>query len=749
MVQVSYPGVYIQEVPSGARTITGVATAIAAFVGMTKRGPINQPTSVLGFTDYVRVFSDDTSQGELTDQVRQFFLNGGQQAYVVRIAHNAASSTAALAANLTLTAKSAGQDGDSLRAAVDYNTSAPESTFNLTLFRETFDAAGVSSIGEQETLRDLSMDDTSSRFVERVLEQDSVLATAAVGTVAGNDSSSIAALIVPAADDLAAAVGGAVTAAVSGPQGKFTLRLGSEQHVVSVPKAASISDTDIKTAIDAVFPSAITTNLHVEYLTVAATKIVKIRHTALEVRITPAPDSDISAVLGLGVGQGGLEIGTNAVDRPLPSGLVTNVGADAAALIALSQALKSSFGAVTVTGGAGFSTGAVTFPVNTGTQSLSEGTHAGHSLLNVVENLTAIAATINATTTQWRAAVQGYRLVLTPLLANATQGAGNTFTAPAALDAASDPSTARSKAFSGGDDGTKPLPNEYSNAYAALDRVDLFNILVLPKSAADTATPDDRSALWGAASSFCLQRRAFLLVDAATDVDTIAEAVQAVKDLRLGLVKDHSALYWPRVEVNPDGLRRLIDPSGTIAGVMARIDANRGVWKAPAGLEADLRGVLGARVRMSDPENGQLNPQALNAVRVFPSGIVSWGARTMDGFDNSGNDDYKFVPVRRFTSFIEESLFRGLKFAVFEPNDAPLWSQLRLATGAFMNNLFRQGAFAGRTTREAYFVKVDAETTTQNDINLGIVNVVVGFAPLKPAEFVIITIKQQAGQVQV
>jgi phage tail sheath protein FI len=182
---------------------------------------------------------------------------------------------------------------------------------------------------------------------------------------------------------------------------------------------------------------------------------------------------------------------------------------------------------------------------------------------------------------------------------------------------------------------------------------------------------------------------------------------------------------------------------------MARTDGTRGVWKAPAGLEADVRGALGVKVPMSDPENGRLNPQAINAIRVFPNGIITWGARTMAGFDNSGNTDYKYVPVRRITLFIEESLYRGLKFAVFEPNDEPLWAQIRLAVGAFLNNLFRQGAFQGRTPRDAYFVKVDAETTTQNDINLGIVNVVVGFAPLKPAEFVVITIQQKAGQIQV
>lgn len=110
--------------------------------------------------------------------------------------------------------------------------------------------------------------------------------------------------------------------------------------------------------------------------------------------------------------------------------------------------------------------------------------------------------------------------------------------------------------------------------------------------------------------------------------------------------------------------------------------------------------------------------------------------------------EYKYVPVRRMALFLEESLYRGLKWVVFEPNDEPLWSQIRLNVGAFMHRLFRQGAFQGTTPKEAYLVKCDSETTTQADINLGIVNIVVGFAPLKPAEFVIIKIKQLAGQIQ-
>jgi len=230
-----------------------------------------------------------------------------------------------------------------------------------------------------------------------------------------------------------------------------------------------------------------------------------------------------------------------------------------------------------------------------------------------------------------------------------------------------------------------------------------------------------------------------------TDADTVSKQI---KSLRTGLVKDYAAMFWPGVKISTNGSTKDIDPSGSIAGLMARIDSNRGVWKAPAGIEADIRGIRGVQRTMSDPENGLINPEGVNAIRVFATGIVSWGARTMDGFDNSGNDDYKYIPVRRVALFIEESLYRGLKFAVFEPNDEPLWAQIRLAAGAFMNNLFRQGAFQGQKTRDAYFVKVDSETTTQNDINLGIVNVVVRFAPLKPAEFVIITIQQMAGQVQ-
>ena len=181
---------------------------------------------------------------------------------------------------------------------------------------------------------------------------------------------------------------------------------------------------------------------------------------------------------------------------------------------------------------------------------------------------------------------------------------------------------------------------------------------------------------------------------------------------------------------------------------MARIDVARGVWKAAAGTEADIRGVSGVQYRFTDGENGVMNPQATNIIRIFPDGVVSWGARTIDGYDDAGSE-YKYIPVRRTALYIEESLYRGLKWVVFEPNDEPLWAQIRLNVGAFMHDMFRQGAFQGKTKQDAYFVKCDSETTTQTDINKGIVNILVGFAPLKPAEFVIITLQQMTGQIEV
>jgi len=278
----------------------------------------------------------------------------------------------------------------------------------------------------------------------------------------------------------------------------------------------------------------------------------------------------------------------------------------------------------------------------------------------------------------------------------------------------------------------------------------LFNLLCIPHS---LSAPEE-IALWPVAASYCEKRRAMLLVDAPVDWIDKAAARTKFNDStqdRVVIRSKNAAVFFPRLrQPNPlrDNQMENFAPCGVVAGIFARTDTQRGVWKAPAGLDATLVGVPQLSVSLDDDENGELNPLGINCLRTMPAaGRVIWGARTLQGADRLASE-WKYIPVRRLALFIEESLYRGTQWVVFEPNDEPLWAQIRLNVGAFMQNLFRQGAFQGRTRSEAYFVKCDKETTTQNDINLGIVNIVVGFAPLKPAEFVIIQIQQMAGQIE-
>jgi phage tail sheath protein FI len=283
----------------------------------------------------------------------------------------------------------------------------------------------------------------------------------------------------------------------------------------------------------------------------------------------------------------------------------------------------------------------------------------------------------------------------------------------------------------------------------ALENVDLVNLIVVPPYTASAALPDDVDPqVLTDTIAYATERRAMVIMDIQSKAADVAAAVAQAS--ATGFTRSrNAAVYFPRIR-KPDPLRdgqiASFSPSGAIAGVIARTDATRGVWKAPAGLDARVDGVAELAVPLTDLEIGRLNPLGVNCLRAAPgAGHVIWGARTRDGDDRAASE-WKYLPVRRTALFLEESLYRGMQWVVFEPNDASLWAQIRLNAGAFMNGLFRQGAFAGTTPREAYFVKCDGETTTQDDVNAGIVNVVVGFAPLKPAEFVVISLQQMASQ---
>jgi uncharacterized protein len=240
--------------------------------------------------------------------------------------------------------------------------------------------------------------------------------------------------------------------------------------------------------------------------------------------------------------------------------------------------------------------------------------------------------------------------------------------------------------------------------------------------------------------------------DASPDVSTIADA-RAFATTGIGgaaidkAAGDYGAIYFPWVYA-PDAIgtgrnpRILLPPSAFLAGIYARIDNSRGVFKAPAGTEAGVAGALAPFVTTSDTEQDQLNPIKVNVIRTVPgSGLVVWGSRTI-GSDAS----WRYIPVRRMAIFLRVSIYYGIQWAVFEPNDEPLWASLRLNIRAFMLTQFRAGAFQGSTPDDAFFVKCDSSTTTQQDIDNGVVNILVGFAPLKPAEFVVLKLSQKVNQ---
>jgi hypothetical protein len=309
-----------------------------------------------------------------------------------------------------------------------------------------------------------------------------------------------------------------------------------------------------------------------------------------------------------------------------------------------------------------------------------------------------------------------------------------------------------------GFDGTTLVPdtaafetqlNGITTGYQLLANVSIFNLLCVPG--------ETNSGVIPLLQAFCVANRAFLIVDA----DQTATAATGPNALRIRGPSDssgtslvdasagNSAFYFPWVlAADPAvGFRpALFPPCGFVAGIYAATDAGRGVWKAPAGINTGLTGALGLQYYLTDLQNGDLNILGVNCLRQFHTyGNVVWGARTIAGSDAAGSQ-WQYIPIRRLALFLESSLYRGTQWVVFEPNDETLWGQIRLNVGAFMQGLFLQGAFAHTTPQKAYFVKCDAENNPDSSVAQGIVNILVGFAPLYPAEFVVIQIQQMMSQ---
>ena len=815
MVQVSYPGVYIQEVPSGVRTISGVSTSIAAFLGRASKGPIDKPVRLLSYADYERKFGEAHQQSDLAQSVKMFFGNGGTDCYVVRLAPGAGTASVNLQnlngdETLVATAKAAGEWGNTIRLEVNYNTTNPDSTFNLNVYYED-----SGSVVQSESFIGLSMDPQSARFAPSFVTQSSELISLAIaagigdpedttsiyytaGTASGfsramrplrNPLTSVSGAT--AASDIAAALDSLVAAG----QYNFDISVNGSTPVTVDLSAESPFPTSSLAAIRASIESALVTALSSlsPVPTVSAqisnaiagfgrllslTSTTGVSGMGTSIRVTRSATNDIAAALMLGVDQGGVEVVRWSNYRPAPTASLLRIGAtatpdDVSTLEALLSINQNAITAINVDGTSVVlnssdynlvtTAGSDDWYLNTSGASTITGDNDG-----VREKLRIIANAINAASNLgFRAEVWGYHLAVI-----ATDGAMSNI--PSALSTGTvgfdtgitinarqyslgqNVNNSLSSGSAPGTEGGIPDQTAYLGSEAnqtglhALDALDLVNLLILPgdREVSDTTL----ATVWGPASVYCKKRRAFLLVDPPlgwTNTNgrpAVVQDTSMVNTLRATMEKDYSAVFYPRVRYSDKGLVKLIGAAGAIAGLMARIDSNRGVWKAPAGIEAGLRGIVGVNVELTDAENGVLNKKAVNCIRVLPNGIVNWGSRTLDGDDDFGSE-WKYIPIRRLALMIEESLYRGTRWAVFEPNDEPLWANIRLNVGAFMNSLFRQGAFQGSSPQQAYYVKCDADTTTQNDRNLGIVNIEVGFAPLKPAEFVVIKIQQIAGNI--
>lgn len=623
----TYPGVYIEEVPSGVRTITGVATSITAFVGYTAKGEPDKAVPITSYADFERQYGGLNRDSPVSYAVRQFFANGGAQALIVRVATGYASARWSLSdaggVVLDVTASSPGAWANALRLSVEHvNVRNPDAEFNLIVSQLQSDGITLVPL---ETHRNLNLDSNSAQYAAAVVNAASALIQVQRhgGLVFANS-------------------GFAVSDTIAFP--------------------LSASNATVGGSIDGNTPFLLT--------------------------LAGSPWADMSALV---------TAATNAI-----------------AAAGLAAALTAS-------------------------ESAADGT-AGSGHLKLTSSTTGESSRVTIA----GGAFGGLAASIKMGLANGgREFTGNAEHRPLVVS--------NVLPGSSGIDGTRAGPTELvgsssakTGMYALLD-ADLFNLMAIP----ETLDMNDTQAasVIAAGTALCEARRAFYIVDApaAKTLTNIATWANGVSQSR------NAATYFPALRISDplDDLRlRTMAPSGTLAGIYARTDSQRGVWKAPAGTDATLNGVVDLALNVNDQENGQLNPKGVNVLRSFSAyGRVAWGARTMKGADAQA-DEYKYIPVRRLALFIEESLYRGTQWVVFEPNDEPLWAQIRLNVGAFMQNLFRQGAFQGRSPREAYLVKCDSETTTQNDINLGIVNILVGFAPLKPAEFVVIKIQQLAGQVE-
>jgi len=725
----TYPGVYIQELQSPVHAISAVATSIAAFVGYTARGIDDRAEELFSFSDYERLFGGLASDSELSYAVQQFFQNGGAQAYVVRVPRHGAAGAQVVFDGMTFTALSSGSwaNGE-LLLDVDYqgvNQVADATAFNLTITDLTTDTV--------ESFPNLSLNTARSNFVAAVVNDPD------------NGSQIVNVSVVNPAPATPPAVTGIVGTAVTNAT---ILKTASVQ--VALPGTVDVQNSNA--VVTASAPSnlqALRVGQYVIFATDATNTPYQVTGIALSAGTftlaapytqTTEAAATASVLNGVANADFSLELTTTSPAAAAPFPLTipvisknSTIPQTVAGLAAVIQQKMNAALALQIPG------------ASVQCSAITSGTGQAIRISTMLPETPDAVVVISGGS--------GASLLDLPSTANVAHyalGTGNNFGSQTSSTAGSDGTGLPETGDIIGDELT------FKGIYA-LNKVDLFNLLSIPDATramgGDPSSLDtniNTNAIYSAAIALCDRRRAFLLVDPPPNVKTVQSAVDW-KTSQLGIVDANGAAFFPRLRLS-DPLNnyqlRTFAPSGVVAGVYATIDGSRGVWKAPAGTEATLNGVQSMVYKLSDPENGVLNPLGLNCFRTFPVyGSVLWGARTLAGAD-ALTSQWKYVPVRRMALFLEESLYRGTQWVVFEPNDEPLWAAIRLNVGSFMQDYFRKGAFQGQTPDQAYFVKCDSDTTTQSDIDNGVVNILVGFAPLKPAEFVVIQIEQLTGQTQ-
>ncbi len=757
MASYTYPGVYIEELPSSVRSITGVGTSITAFIGRTRRGPLDEPTRINNFGDFERIFGGLWADSPLTYAVNDFYRNGGTAALIVRLFSPLFPTEAA-------------RDAAETQARNEATAAA------LAIFTGAQTAAGVAGARPAQVVTAVNNTPAAgpTAVVQRTRQTllDAARAVAQTAATAASVAQAASGASVPAVADVANA--GALAA---------TAPNATEVTVHAAIQARAAAYADIFNAADAVADTAETANND------AGTDLAGlVAAVAARVGATTGADNILAAQAVQAAVAGAADKATAAANaRAAVAPYEQNNTAAQAILTAANNdlnrvtaawvrdavdaarpaAIEAVAALIAPRPRARLAQGGLILEAKSagdwGNLLKMRLTHENNDLFTLtildgatgkIETHRRLSVLANDSRFVTEVLQNESALVLAatvPAARPAAHGAadrGEEFTTPGAFSA---PNTAGGAA---GSDGSVLNTAAYRGSPAgktglyALEKADLFNLLCIPPPAVDGVLDPQ---VYTDAAQYCQQRRAFLLMDPPSTWTTKDLAVAGFGPLATNIgPKSYAAMFFPNLR-QPDPLRgdqiRDFPPCGAVAGVFARTDATRGVWKAPAGLEANLAGVMALSVPLTDAENGELNPLGLNCLRAFPAaGRVIWGARTLEGDDRLPSQ-WKYIPVRRLALFIEESLYRGTQWVVFEGNDERLWSQIRLNLGAFMNSLFRQGAFQGTSAKDSYFVKCDAETTTQTDINQGIVNIVVGFAPLKPAEFVVIKIQQIAGNI--